>query len=82
MKNWTFLWPNNFWELTALPPPAPCFPSDYVTVVAVMKMNFPKMEPQVVNYRRYKTFITKLSLDSLRHGLNIQGQFLNEKGSF
>ena len=36
-----------------------------------MKMHFPKMKPQVVSYRK---------LHSLGHELNVQGQFLNEKG--
>ena len=49
-------------------------------IVAVMKMHFPKMKAQVVSYRKYKDFHNKTFLDPLRHGLNIQGQFLNEKG--
>ena len=49
-------------------------------IVAVMKMHFPKMKPQVVSYRKYKDFHNETFLDSLRHELNIQGQFLNEKG--
>ena len=48
--------------------------------VAVMKMHFPKMKPQVVSYREYKDFHNETFLDSLRHELNVQGQFLNEKG--
>ena len=42
-------------------------------LVAVMKMRF-------VSYRKYKDFHNKTFLDSLRHELNLQGQFLNEKG--
>ena len=49
-------------------------------VVAVMKMHFPKIKPQVVSYRKYQDFHNETFLDSLRHELNIQGQFLNEKG--
>ena len=49
-------------------------------VVAVMKMYFPKMKPQVITYRKYKDFHNETFLDSLRHELNVQGQFLNEKG--
>ena len=48
--------------------------------VAVMKMLFLKMKPQVVSYRKYKGFHNEIFLDSLRHKLNVQGQFLNEKG--
>ena len=49
-------------------------------IVAVMKMHFPKMKPQVVSYRKYKDFHNETFLDSLKHELNVQGQFLNEKG--
>ena len=49
-------------------------------IVAVMKMHFPKIKPQVVSYRKYQDFHNETFLDSLRHELNIQGQFLNEKG--
>ena len=49
-------------------------------VVAVMKMHFPKTKPQVISYRKYKDFHNKTFLDSLKHELNIQGQFLNKKG--
>ena len=38
------------------------------------------MRPQVVSYRKYKDFNNKTCLESLRHELNVQGQFLNEKG--
>ena len=48
-------------------------------MVAVMKMHFPKMKPQV-SYWKYKDFHDKTFLDSLRHELNVQGQCLNEKG--
>ena len=55
-------------------------PSDFhKIIVAVMKMHFPKMKPQVVSYRKFKDFHNETSLDSLRHELNVQGQFLNEK---
>ena len=40
-----------------------------------MKMHFPKMKPQAVSYRKYKDFHNETFLDSLRHELNIQGQF-------
>ena len=49
-------------------------------VVAVMKTHFPKMRPQVVSYRKCKDFHNETSLDSLRHELNVQEHFLNEKG--
>ena len=49
-------------------------------IVAVMKMHFPKMNPQIVSYWNYKDFHNETFLDSLRHELNVQGQFLNEKG--
>ena len=41
-------------------------------IVAVMKMHFPKMKPQVVSYRKYKDFHNETFLDSLRHELNVQ----------
>ena len=49
-------------------------------VVAVMKMHFPKMKPQVITYPKYKDFHNKNFLDSLKNELNIQEQLLNEKG--
>ena len=49
-------------------------------IVAVMKMHFPKMKPLVVSYWKYKDFHNETFLDLLRHELNVQGQFLNEKG--
>ena len=49
-------------------------------VLAVMKMHFPKMKPQVITYRKYKDFHNETFLDSLKQELNVQGQFLNEKG--
>ena len=49
-------------------------------VVAVMKMHFPKMKQQVITYRKYKDFHNETFLDSFKHELNVQGQFLNEKG--
>ena len=50
-------------------------------IVAVMKMHLPKKKlSQVVSYRKYKDFHNETFLDSLRHELNVQGQFLNEKG--
>ena len=48
-------------------------------IVAVTKIHFPEMNPQVVSYRKYKDFHYETFLDSLRHELNVQGQFLNEK---
>ena len=44
---------------------------------AVMKMHFPKMKPLAVSYRKYKDFHNETLLDSLRHKLNVQGQFVN-----
>ena len=49
-------------------------------VLAVLKMHFPKMKPQVITYRKYKDFHNETFLDSLKQELNVQGQFLNEKG--
>ena len=49
-------------------------------IVAVMKMHFPKMKPQVISYRKHKNFHNETFLGSLKHELNVQGQFLNEKG--
>ena len=43
-------------------------------IVAVIKMHFPKMKPQVVSYWKYKDFHNETFLDSLRHELNAQGQ--------
>ena len=48
--------------------------------VAVMKMHFPKMKPQVISYRKCKDFHNETFLGSLKHEPNVQGQFLNEKG--
>ena len=45
-----------------------------------MKMHFLKMKPQIVSYRKYKDLHNETFLDSLSHELNVQGQFLNEKG--
>ena len=49
-------------------------------IEAMMKMHFPKMKPQVVSYRKYKDFHNETFLGSLRCELNVQRQFLNEKG--
>ena len=49
-------------------------------IAAVMKIHFPKMTLQVISYRKYKDFHNRTFLDSLKHELNVQGQFLNEKG--
>ena len=38
------------------------------------------LKPQVVSYWKYKDFHNKTFLDLLRHELNVQEQFLNEKG--
>ena len=46
-------------------------------IVAVMKTDFPERKPQVVSYFKYKEFHKETVLDSIRHELNIQGQFLN-----
>ena len=46
-------------------------------IVAVMKMHFPKMKPQVVSYRKYKEFHNETFSDSTGHELNVHGQFLN-----
>ena len=45
-----------------------------------MKMHFSKMKPQVVSYRKYVDFHNETFLDSLRHELNVRGEFLNKKG--
>ena len=45
----------------------------YKMVVAVMKMHFPKMKPQVVSYRKYKEFHNETFLDSIRHELTRGG---------
>ena len=42
-------------------------------------MHFPKVKPQVISYRKYKDFHNEIFVDSLKHELNVQGQFLNEK---
>ena len=44
-------------------------------IVAVMKMHFPKMKPQVVSYQKYKDFHNETFLDSVRHELDVQRQF-------
>ena len=50
--------------------------SDYhKTIVAVMKMHFPKMKPQVVGYRIYKDFHNETFLDSLRHNIIYKDSF-------
>ena len=36
-----------------------------------MKIQFPKMKPQVIRYLKYKGFYNKTFSDSLRHELNI-----------
>ena len=46
-------------------------------IVAVMKINFLRMKPQVVNYQKYKDFHNETFLDSLRHELNAQGECIN-----
>ena len=48
-------------------------------VVGVMKMYFPKMNPQVIRYRKYKGFPKEPFTDSLRHELYIEERFLNKK---
>ena len=48
-------------------------------VVGVTKMNFPKIKPQVIRYRKYKGCHNEIFLDSLRHKFNIQGRVLNKK---
>ena len=54
-------------------------PDFHKVIVAVMKMHFPKMKPKVVSYWKYKDFHNETFLDSLRHELNVQVQFLNER---
>ena len=49
-------------------------------IVAMMKMHFPKMKPQVINYRKYRGFHNETFLNTLKHELNVQRQFLKEKG--
>ena len=45
----------------------------YKMILAVMKMHFPKMKPQVVSYRKYKEFHNETFLDSIRHELTRGG---------
>ena len=52
----------------------------HTMIVTVMKMHFLKMKPQVVSYRKCKNFHIETFLDSITYKLNVQGQFLNEKG--
>ena len=40
-------------------------------IVAVMKMHFPKIKPQVVSCRKYKDFHNQTFLGSLRYELNV-----------
>ena len=49
-------------------------------VVTVMKMHFSKMKLQVITYREYKDFHNETFLDLLKHEVNVQQQFLTEKG--
>ena len=49
----------------------------YKMIIAVMKIHFPKMKPQVVSYWKYKEFHSETFSESIRHELNVQGQFLN-----
>ena len=51
----------------------------YKMIVALMKMHFPKMKVQVVRYPKYTKFHNETFLDLIRHELNLQGQFLNQK---
>ena len=44
-------------------------------IVAVMKMHFPKMKPQIASYRKYKDFQNETFLNSLRHELNLEDDF-------
>ena len=37
------------------------------------------MKPQIITYRKYKEFNNETFLGWLKHELNLQGQFLNEK---
>ena len=50
----------------------------YKIIAAVTRIHFPKMKSQVVSYRKFKDFHNETFLDSFRHDLNIQGQFLND----
>ena len=43
-------------------------------------MHFPKMKPQVISYRKYGGFHNETFLNTLKHELNVQRQFLKEKG--
>ena len=50
-------------------------------IVGLIKLHFPKMKPwRVVSYQNYKDFHNETFLDPLRYELNLQEQFLNEKG--
>ena len=46
-------------------------------IVAVTKIHFPKMKPQVVSYRKYEDFQNETFSGSLRHELNVQEWMLN-----
>ena len=41
-------------------------------VVAVIKIHFPIMKPQVFSYRKYEDFHKETFLDSLKHERNVQ----------
>ena len=38
------------------------------------------MKPEEVSYQKYKDFHNKTFLESLRHELNVQRQFADQKG--
>ena len=52
--------------------------SDFHKMIAdVTKMHFPKMKQLVVSYRKYEKFHNETFLESLRHELDAQGEFVN-----
>ena len=48
-------------------------------IVAVMKMDFPKMKPRVIRYRKHKTFNDEAFVNTLRQELTKQKKILDEK---
>ena len=50
------------------------------TIIAVMKMSFPKMKPSVIRYRKYKIFNNDTFVNTLRQELTKQEEVLDHKG--
>ena len=51
----------------------------YKMIAAGMKTHFPKMKVQVARYPKYTKFHNETFLELIRHELNLQEQFLNQK---